>query len=157
MAVYCLYISRSICIVCISILSLLCRSWVRHSLPGCVHHTALSGMGGVQAALHSKKGQVGASACSGLGPTCSCHLGFRVGLEGAKLIIRSELWLLDLSPLQENYLYLREKLSEVCSRHGERVLDTPHNPISIGGYSAVCSAYRSCMVRWSNYCRGYSI
>ena len=30
-------------------------------------------------------------------------------------------------------MYLKEKLSEVCSRHSERVLDTPHNPISLGG------------------------
>ena len=34
--------------------------------------------------------------------------------------------------LQENYEYLKEKLSEVCGRHGERVLATPHNPISLG-------------------------
>ena len=34
--------------------------------------------------------------------------------------------------LQENYSYLREKLSQVCAKHGERVLDTPHNPISLG-------------------------
>ena len=34
--------------------------------------------------------------------------------------------------LQENYGYLKEKLGEVCAKHGERVLETGHNPISIG-------------------------
>jgi O-phospho-L-seryl-tRNASec:L-selenocysteinyl-tRNA synthase len=33
---------------------------------------------------------------------------------------------------KENYAYVKEKLSEVCGRHGERVLDTRHNPISLG-------------------------
>lgn len=36
------------------------------------------------------------------------------------------------SVVQENYAYLKEKLSEVCGRHGERVLETRHNPISLG-------------------------
>ena len=34
--------------------------------------------------------------------------------------------------LQENYSYLRARLEEVAGRHGERVLSTPNNPISIG-------------------------
>lgn len=34
--------------------------------------------------------------------------------------------------LQENYIYLKEKLIEVCVKHGERVLETSHNPISLG-------------------------
>lgn len=34
--------------------------------------------------------------------------------------------------MQDNYVYLKEKLSEVCGRHGVRVLDTRHNPISLG-------------------------
>ena len=38
----------------------------------------------------------------------------------------------DLLSMQENYKYLKEKLKEVASRHGERVLNTPNNPISIG-------------------------
>lgn len=34
--------------------------------------------------------------------------------------------------LQENYKYLREKLAGVAAKHGERVLNTPNNPISVG-------------------------
>ena len=34
--------------------------------------------------------------------------------------------------LQENVGYLKQKLDEVAKKHGERVLSTPHNPISIG-------------------------
>lgn len=80
-----------------------------------------------------KERLVPASSCQFLlAPPWACHLGFRGGTRGRKAHM-SELWLLDLSPLQENYLYLKEQLSEVCSRHGERVLDTPHNPISLGG------------------------
>ena len=33
---------------------------------------------------------------------------------------------------QENYVYLKQKLGEVCTKHGERVLETSHNPISLG-------------------------
>jgi len=33
---------------------------------------------------------------------------------------------------QENYQYLVSGLTEVASRHNERVLRTPHNDISIG-------------------------
>ena len=80
------------------------------------------------------------SSCQFLpGPTLGLPLGFQGGTRGCKAHM-SELWLLDLSPLQENYLYLKERLSEVCSRHGERVLDTPHNPISLGGGYAVYGA-----------------
>jgi hypothetical protein len=34
--------------------------------------------------------------------------------------------------LQENYQYLRQRVEEVAGKYGERVLATPHNPISIG-------------------------
>ncbi|CAI8033170.1 O-phosphoseryl-tRNA(Sec) selenium transferase [Geodia barretti] len=33
---------------------------------------------------------------------------------------------------KENYVYLKQKLGEVCTKHGERVLETSHNPISLG-------------------------
>ena len=33
---------------------------------------------------------------------------------------------------QDNYEYLKQKLEEVATKHGERVLVTPKNPISIG-------------------------
>lgn len=33
---------------------------------------------------------------------------------------------------KENYGLLREKLEEVAARHGERVLATKNNPISMG-------------------------
>jgi len=36
------------------------------------------------------------------------------------------------SSTQENYKYLKEKLTEVATKHGERVLHTPKNAISIG-------------------------
>ena len=29
-------------------------------------------------------------------------------------------------------MYLKQKLGEVCTKHGERVLETSHNPISLG-------------------------
>lgn len=37
-----------------------------------------------------------------------------------------------LKERKENYQYLASKLSEVASKHGERLLQTPHNGISMG-------------------------
>jgi O-phospho-L-seryl-tRNASec:L-selenocysteinyl-tRNA synthase len=37
-----------------------------------------------------------------------------------------------LTRMQEVFQYLREKLTKIAERLGERVLATPNNPISIG-------------------------
>lgn len=42
---------------------------------------------------------------------------------------------------KENYQYLSTKLSEVAAKHGERVLSTGHNGISMGKIWGMCSNY----------------
>ena len=37
-----------------------------------------------------------------------------------------------LKERKENYQYLSSKLSAVAEKHGERILKTPHNAISMG-------------------------
>ena len=37
-----------------------------------------------------------------------------------------------LKKRKEQYTYLREKLSVCAERHGEKLLEIPHNPISMG-------------------------
>lgn len=37
--------------------------------------------------------------------------------------------------MQSNFLYLKQELSKVAAKHGEVVLNTPHNPISMGKYN----------------------
>ena len=41
-------------------------------------------------------------------------------------------WRKLLREREETYAYMRERLRETAAAHGERVLDTPGNPISIG-------------------------
>ena len=36
---------------------------------------------------------------------------------------------------KEVFIYLRQELEKCAKRHGERVLETPHNPISMGNVS----------------------
>lgn len=48
-----------------------------------------------------------------------------------------------LKQRKDVYIYLKERLKEVATIHGERLLDTPNNPISIGTFCA--SFYSSTM------------
>lgn len=80
------------------------RTGIRVSKCGCVHHPPLPRPQGLQAALLSEKGRESYER-----PVAANH-----------------------SVVQENYSYLKEKLGEVCAKHGERVLETSHNPISLG-------------------------
>ena len=49
-------------------------------------------------------------------------------------------WLAALEARSEGFNYLRVKLSEVAAQHGERLLETPDNPISMG--MTLCSLSR---------------
>lgn len=40
-----------------------------------------------------------------------------------------------ISQRKEMYKYLKEELGKVATKHGERLLDTKNNPISIGKLS----------------------
>ena len=39
---------------------------------------------------------------------------------------------------KEMYKYLKEELSKVAAKHGEKILDTKNNPISIGKNRVYC-------------------
>lgn len=45
-----------------------------------------------------------------------------------------------ISQRKEMYKYLKEELGKVATKHGERLLDTKNNPISIGEF-CLCFIY----------------
>lgn len=51
-----------------------------------------------------------------------------------------------IDPLQEVYSYLSEGLSKVAAAHGERLLSTKGNPISLGKEHSLTTCNGSCFI-----------
>lgn len=113
-----------------------CRSSLLYSINGCIHHHAVFGVERVQTTADREK-----SICT------QTHTYSKADHELIPYCKSSELLCSavekPLPPcittwhlvLQANYKYLHEQLSAVAEKHGERVLHTPNNPISIGELS----------------------
>ena len=86
----------------------MCRSCLGDSVVGCLYNSALSGRERLPKTLFREEGKLLYKVSSLCVSYSRTH------------------------PLQENYKYLKEKLTEVATKHGERVLHTPKNSISIG-------------------------